>query len=113
MQANIITHDPHTLGEYSRQQNEETFFALVWLVEQINNWLSDFTDPFDKEQEFDVSIYNFDPNALYLELFNNGININDHTEIPSVIDGLIEDFKSVNLDTAKLEEFAVIYRAIS
>lgn len=112
MQANTITHDPHTLGEYSRQQNEETFFALVWLVEQINNWLSDFTDPFDEEQEFDVSIYNFDPNALYLELFNNGININDHTEIPSIIDGVIEDFKSVNLDTSKLEEFAIIYRAI-
>lgn len=112
MQANTITHDPHTLGEYNRQQNEETFFALVWLVEQINNWLFEFTDPFDEEQEFDVSIYNFDPNALYLELFNNGININDHTEIPSIIDGVIEEFKSVNLDTSKLEEFAIIYRAI-
>lgn len=112
MQANTITHDPHTLGEYNRQQNEETFFALVWLVEQINDWLFEFTDPYDEEQEFDVSIYNFDPNALYLELFNNGINITDHTEIPSIIDGVIEDFKSVNLNTVKLEQFATIYRAI-
>lgn len=98
MKAKRIAYNRHSLGEYSQRQNKEAFFALVWLIEQINDWLFDFT--------------NSDPNSLYLELSNGDINIADHTEIPSIIDGLIEDFKSVKLDTSELEKFTIIYRAI-
>lgn len=112
MQPNRITYNNQCLGKYTRDKNQEAFFALVWLIEQINDWLFNLTNTDDEEYAFDVNIYEFDPDATYLEILNNGINVFHHGQLIKTINNLIADFKSVNLDTAKLEEFAVIYRAI-
>lgn len=112
VQPNKITYDPESLGEYNRQHNEETFFALRWIIEQINEWLYYVANPEDEDDVFDVSIYNFDSSALYLEILSKGMYINDHTQIISIINALTNEFKNVKLSTSKLEQFAAIYRLV-